>query len=390
MKFKTHQYVKHWTSTTSTATDPKEIDEARQAASQLERLLAESLTSENLIILTGLGTSLCVKDVANNSLAPTMQVLWDAAKSKTKNFDKLLAKVNHPKLPSTEWKIDLETLLSRCQMSAELSGDSDILGFISETEAMIAEMCDFLNLLSPGTGLPVHESFLRKIAKRPTRLPRTKLFTTNYDLCFETAAATAGFIMIDGFSHTNPQGFDGIHFDYDIVRRENESEVPLFVPNVLQLLKLHGSVDWDRGPDGQVRRQTKPKKPVIIYPRAGKFESSYNQPYFEMISRFQSALRAPNTSLLIVGFGCNDAHLVGPMDSALRSNASLKVVAVGPKYETERPTFIQILDSLIDAGDRRLTLIATGFEELSGAIPDLQAQTENEQHQTRLRKVPMV
>ena len=305
MKFKTHQYAKHWTSTTSTASDPQEIEEARRSASQLERLLAETLTSENLVILTGLGTSLCVKDVAGNSIAPTMSALWDAAKSKTKGFDKLLAKVNHPKLPSGEWKIDLETLLSRCQMSAELSGDADTLGFISESEALIANMCDFLGLLPSGVGLPVHESFLRKIAKRPTRLPRTKLFTTNYDLCFETAAATAGFIMIDGFSHTNPQGFDGIHFDYDIVRRENDSEVPLFVPNVLQLLKLHGSVDWDRGADGQVRRQPKPKKPVIIYPRSGKLESSYNQPYFEMMSRFQSALRAPNTALLMVGFGCN-------------------------------------------------------------------------------------
>jgi hypothetical protein len=72
----------------------------------------------------------------------------------------------------------------------------------------------------------------------------------------------------------------------------------------------------------------------------------------------------------------------------LRSNASIKIVAVGPRYETEKPGFIQALDSLIEAGDRRLTLIATGFEEMVGAIPDLQAPTENEQHQTRLRKVP--
>ena len=74
----------------------------------------------------------------------------------------------------------------------------------------------------------------------------------------------------------------------------------------------------------------------------------------------------------------------------MRSNASLKIVAVGPRYETEKPGFVQTLGALIDAGDRRLTMIATGFEELVGAIPDLQAPTENEQHQSRLKKVPTV
>jgi hypothetical protein len=273
-------------------------------------------------------------------------------------------------------------------MSLELEEDAVIRNFVSSTESQIANSCSFLGLLPSGSGLPIHESFLRKIARRPTRLPRSKLFTTNYDLCFETAAGTAGFVVIDGFSHTNPQQFDGIHFGYDIVRRDTESEVPFYISNLIQLLKLHGSVDWDRTNGGQVLRSSSPTKPVLIYPRSGKFESSYNQPYFEMMSRFQAALRLPNTGLLIVGFGFNDAHLVGPLLSAIRSNASLRLVTVSPGYETNMPEFVKQIESLIEAGDRRLSILATGFEELVAIIPDLKPLSEEELHQMRVKQIP--
>jgi hypothetical protein len=387
MKFKTYQYSKHWTDTQAAAGDPVAMEEAKRAKQQLESLVSSILLSENLVILTGLGTSLCIKDTAGNSVAPTMQDLWSSAKKATKDFDAILTKVHQPKEASGAWKEDIETLLSRCQMSIALEDDAIISAFITATENLIATSCGFLSSLPAGSGLPIHESFLRKIARRPTRLQRAKLFTTNYDLCFETAAGAAGFVVIDGFSHTNPQEFDGVHFGYDIVRREPESEVPSYISNVIQLLKLHGSVDWERTSTGQVLRTSAPNKPVIIYPRSAKFESSYNQPYFEMMSRFQAALRLPNTGLLIVGFGFNDSHLVGPLTSALRSNASLRLLAVGPGYETKPPKFIQDIESLIDAGDRRLTAIATGFEELVGIIPDIKALSEEELHQSRIKKV---
>jgi hypothetical protein len=388
MKFKTYQYSKHWTDTQASAGDPTAMEEAKRAKQQLESILSSILLSENLIILTGLGTSLCIKDAANNSIAPTMSDIWKLVEKATKDFDTILSNVHHPKDASGVWRQDIETLLSRCQMSIELQDDSVIRAFVAVAEDIIVKSCSFLDHLPPGSGLPIHESFLRKLARRPTRLQRAKLFTTNYDLCFETAAGTAGFVIIDGFSHTNPQEFDGIHFGYDIVRRDPDSEVPSYISNVIQLLKLHGSVDWDRTANGQVLRSSSPKKPVIIYPRSGKFESSYSQPYFEMISRFQAALRLPNTGLLIVGFGFNDTHLVGPLNSALRSNASLRLVAVGPSYESKPPQFVQNLETLIGAGDRRLSVLAAGFEDLVGIIPDLQAPSEEEQHQSRFKKVP--
>jgi hypothetical protein len=252
MKFKTYQYSKHWTDTQASVGDAIALEEAKRAKQQLENILSSILLSENLIILTGLGTSLCVRDAANNSVAPTMSDLWTIVEKATADFSAILSKVRHPMESTGEWKRDIETLLSRCQMSIELEEDAVIRAFIVAAENIIVKSCNFLEHLPAGTGLPAHESFLRKIARRPTRLQRAKLFTTNYDLCFETAAGMAGFVVIDGFSHTNPQEFDGIHFGYDIVRRDPESEVPAFISNVIQLLKLHGSVDWDRVTSGQI------------------------------------------------------------------------------------------------------------------------------------------
>jgi hypothetical protein len=65
----------------------------------------------------------------------------------------------------------------------------------------------------------------------------------------------------------------------------------------------------------------------------------------------------------------------------------LRLLAVGPSYETKPPKFIQDIESLIDAGDRRLTANSTGFEELVGIIPDIKALSEEELHQSRIKKV---
>lgn len=48
---------------------------------------------------------------------------------------------------------------------------------------------------------------------------RAKIFTLNYDLLFEQAAAKGGYVVIDGFSFSMPRTFSGVYFDYDIVVR---------------------------------------------------------------------------------------------------------------------------------------------------------------------------
>ena len=250
-------------------------------------------------------------------------------------------------------------------------------------EKTIAHRCRFI---SDSLALPQHESFLRRIARRSTTSPRTRIFTTNYDLCFETAASRIHMIVVDGFSHSIPQEFDGEYFSYDLVRREEDGSAPDFIPNVCHLYKLHGSVDWERATE-RIRKRQDTDEPVLIYPRHSKFESSYEHPFLELMSRFQAAIRQPKTSLLIVGFGFNDKHITQPVLSAIRSNVGLKVVVVDPFVEQSPSEASSNMASLIAQGDPRITLVASPFEKFVSLLPDLVSETEHERHQARLRRI---
>lgn len=363
-------------------------DNENPARDKAVQLLTDLLLSENLIILCGLGSSMYLNNTDGTRIAPSMKDLWDAAKKKAgKKFDTVLTNA-HYSIPK-DGDGNIEDLLSNCQMVMQLENNVDVKTFVKETEGIIAEKCRFpTGEINP----EVHESFLRKVARRSPRLPRTRIFTTNYDLCFEVAASRTRFIMIDGFSHTFPQEFDGGYFSYDLVKREQDREAPDYITNVFHLYKVHGSVDWER--DGeQIVKKPDTTNPCLIYPRQGKYQSSYDQPFGEMMSRFQMALRQPNTGLLLIGFGFNDYHLVQPIMSAIRSNVSLRVMVADPALKKSengddtRKNKREEIEKLIQAGDSRLSMITAKFEEFVPIIPDLVAETEEEIHGQRLRKI---
>src|SRR5690606_29025258 len=97
--------------------------------------------------------------------------------------------------------------------------------------------------------------------------------------------------------------FSGRYFDYDIVNRENSriKQEESFVAKVFHLYKLHGSLNWERKNEDVILSE-KTDNPLVIYPASEKYESSYEQPYFEMMSRFQQSLRKENTVLYVIGF----------------------------------------------------------------------------------------
>jgi hypothetical protein len=139
----------------------------------------------------------------------------------------------------------------------------------------------------------------------------------------------------------------------------------------------------------QIVRNSKTEKPLLIYPRNSKYELAFAQPYLEMISSFQSALRGSDTAILIVGFGFNDNHLAEPILAAIETNLSLKVAVVSPGIQAQSATnpHLKKISGLIDRGDARLAMLAASFEELVPIIPDIAAQTDLERHIERVRAV---
>ncbi|ABE46944.1 hypothetical protein Bpro_5072 (plasmid) [Polaromonas sp. JS666] len=376
------------------------------AAAEAKRALSDVLRCNNLVVLSGLGTSLCVlPHTAGGLKAPTMADLWNQAEAAQnapvptgtaarKSFAEVLQVVGHP-----VEKKDIEALLSRCRLAESfLTGadKSEVARFIETAEAVISIATNFVFMDHP---LPVHSEFLRRTARRPNRKARAKIFTTNYDRCFEEAGRQGRYIVVDGFSHTWPPTFDAVHFTYDTVRRLKENDTQELIPNVFHLYKLHGSIDWQRHAESGEITKWAPGKPLLIYPRNSKYELAFEQPYLEMISAFQAALREPNTGLLVIGFGFNDNHLAEPIMSAVRSNLSLKVVVVSPGLapwtangqagpgECGMNKYLGKLRDLALAGDARITLLNCGFEQMIPLVPDLAAETDLEQHVARLRSI---
>lgn len=377
MRFLYHGSNGQWLDLSSGPSDisEQELEERREQFVALVRIL---LTMENLVVLCGLGTTIYIKENESNPHpAPTMESLWASVEEGYPGLEKIIEAVGYQSPTDGN---NIELLLSRCHLAQMLNPDETVQDFIEFAEHTIAEQCRFVK---PDTDLHLHEAFLRKVARRSTRLPRLRIFTTNYDLCFEEAAARTGFTLIDGFSRYSPQQFDANYFRYDLVTRDGlEFE---FVQNVAQLYKLHGSVDWQRY-GNRVLRVMEPKRPLLIYPRFTKFEASYEPPFLELMSSFQSTLRSRNVGLLIVGFGFNDPHIAQPVLSAIHTNVSLRAMIVAPEVENTTNPVLQSVRDLIQQGDPRLTMAAMRFEDLVPLIPDLVPQTELEMHDTRAKR----
>lgn len=129
---------------TKEAVDGK-ADPAEQEA---RRVLSDLFRCNNLVVLSGLGTSLCVKNPATGGkLAPTMWDLWTSVKAKYLEqtgmpWDDILALVRH-----TPDDSNLETLLSRCRLAEDfLDGDEleRLKRFISIAETDIKGKVDFI------------------------------------------------------------------------------------------------------------------------------------------------------------------------------------------------------------------------------------------------------
>lgn len=339
------------------------------------------LLSERLVVLAGLGTSLCIKDEAGERLAPTMQDLWNRVQAADQEgFAYAVETVG----PGEEEHPNIELLLSRCQAALQLHDDEDLQSFVNGAEQVIAEACSFLG---GSEQVGIHASFLRKLARRSASADRLRLFTTNYDLVFERAAASAGLASLDGFSPAHPGMFDASNFDLDIVRRRAADGSDMeYVAGVHYLYKLHGSIDWFRK-DGTVQKLpstgSEEAERCLIFPRESKFQLSYEPPFFDLLASFQSALRQPNVGLLVAGFGFADPHVARPVLSAIQRNPSLSAVFIDPCLNEKPPPPLGPVERLVREGDRRITLVASTFEDLVPLIPDLQPETHSEMHLRR-------
>jgi SIR2-like domain len=388
------------------------VDEEGKITAQGSRKLIESiflnaLNATNLLILAGSGASFAARNPTpaegqKAKLSPAgMTELWRAVRERAgaERFDAICA--GFAAAPVDD---NIERLLTLCKLHLELNAlatderTQEIKAFVEIAEAAILARADFVDR---ETELVAHSALLVKVGRRGVRKPRTKFFTTNYDLCFEEAARRHSFTLIDGFSHSLDQHYDATNFATDLVRRDASKEAPDFVDNVVHLYKVHGSIDWRRVGSDIVRTRSREGAPVLIYPRSSKFQEAFDSPYLDMLGAFQAALREPDTALIVSGFGFNDDHLSRPILSAVETNMSFRLVICDPCFlpsatlengdhtlaniEPPNHQFLRPLCRLASAGDPRLSLLNGRFDDMALGLPDVVGETDRERHAARVR-----
>lgn len=159
------------------------------------------------------------------------------------------------------------------------------------------------------------------------------VITTNYDVLIEEAAAANNFVIFDGFNFTPIPKFDSSMFEWNLVKEVqniNTREVE-YKDKTFNLLKIHGSLTWEKQDDGTILRKDKDSitdtdKMVMVFPSSDKYAQSYQEPYFELFTKFQDLIKRPNTLLISSGFSFADVHISKMVTQALKNNTSLKLL----------------------------------------------------------------
>lgn len=328
---------------------------------------------KNLIILSGAGSSI---DVGGSS----MSELWETMNEKIKETKDICEIVTFD-----EQTKNIEAFLSKIDSYLKFFPEQKVQdSLLSEIRDKILELIKTsctIERPSKDTKFP-HKIFLEKLLQRKQTSSRVKIFTLNYDLLFEYAAAEVNAIIIDGFSFTLPRIFSGRFFDYDIVQREGSKvkEEDNFIQRVFHLHKLHGSINWERNDDKNLIEAlpTPSEKPLMIYPRETKYEDSYEQPFFEMMARFQRNLRLNNDTLLIViGYSFNDRHVNAAIEEALNQNPSFRLAVIEPQFDRDNVSTALSQIKKMSLDSERVLIVSEKFIDFVEHFPEIKTYSND-------------
>lgn len=330
---------------------------------------------KNIVVLTGAGSSMDNGDKRGKSMVG----LWNSCKEPIDELINLIPNIGKKDFYTTP---DIEAFISHITLLEKIdeTNAKNIKIQLEKIEKIIRKECD-LTLQEKAT----HIDFLNKITARKNNDPRVQIFTTNYDTLFEQAGNKAGFVIIDGFSFTQPREFSGKWFDLDIVNREKTrlKQEESFIQKVFHLYKLHGSLTWEKNSNGKIQQKDNPNNPLMIYPSSEKYESSYEQPYFEMMSRFQQALRKEETLLIVIGFSLADKHLKNVILEAVEQNPSFQLVLVN--YGEIKPNeYIKDLftDTINLKVKRNVNIVSDSFKSFTDNFPENKTYSQNNTNET--------
>lgn len=312
---------------------------------------------DNIIVLAGAGASVVLND--NNiceKFGKTVSMLAELINKELKmdsncftlqelaDFCKYNVPVEEVEESKINPKFNLEDFLSDLLSFEKYVAEGDYPKYeVSKNK--------IFDLIISNTSYDYDESYLKHSAfintvshlvKTPSKL---SIVTTNYDTLIEDAADSIGFTVIDGFTFAHRPQFDSDMFEWNLVKDiENIKTRELeYKKNIINLLKLHGSLTWERS-DKHIFRKEKNnvKKPIMIFPSSNKYMQSYQEPYFELFIKFQELLKRPNTLLITTGFSFADNHISQMIIQAILHNKSLALLISDYNINQENENWIRL------------------------------------------------
>lgn len=189
------------------------------------------------------------------------------------------------------------------------SGDARFATLETRFRELILE--SLLTIKSPN--IDNHCRFLEALKKRTFGLPCTVwIFTTNYDLLFETAAARVGVTIENGFIGTTERYFWSEQFK-NVTGNVSGGKFTENNSLRVNLIKLHGSISWteenshfyERHPLAILDKHHR----VMVLPRRKKVMDTMTPPYDSLFNMASNVLGSKCKYLVSCGFSYADEHI---------------------------------------------------------------------------------
>lgn len=345
---------------------------------------------DNIVLFAGAGASVVKddKDVIDSNYGKTVAMIAKDIYKKLNDEKKSQNIYSLEELADKAHYNNITTIDEN--KNTVLSKDFDLEDFLSgvirfepyiddkkEKEKYISTKNRILELIKENTNYSYdgkkfkHETILNFLTNRVESPSKLTVVTTNYDTLFEDAAAQDNYTVFDGFKFLAKPQFDSDMFNWNLVKEVSDIKTRELEYNkrVFNLIKLHGSLTWKRSEEGEIIRvlnneDVKAEDTVMIFPSSDKYALSYQEPYFDLFSKFQELLKRKNTLLITTGFSFSDNHIFRMISQAVKNNKELALLVTDFNIDQEDNKNWQELLSLVENYHQVVFLKATLNDDL--------------------------
>ncbi len=315
--------------------------------------IVENCMQNTPVIILGSGASAGHGIHTMDSLAKELIQITeksDAAKNHNNHWEHFKASMEETSnleksLEVIENNDELIKVISNTTWSLICKQDKSVFHKLINSEIQLP-LSDVIHRLSNGTGSTSH----------------LKIITTNYDRLAEYACdfiddSYSEYLHYTGFSYGLIRKPDdqfntaSTNLSRRVLYRNDAGYATKINP--IEILKVHGSIDWFEAEDGQVSAisfydiMPNNSKPAIITPGKIKYERTHSRPYSTILERARQVLESTN-NYLVIGFGFRDKHIHDNLERKIRARNGHKSFIILAKELTDETKKLFLSNDNVD------------------------------------------